>query len=125
MTNIPKLVTLDIIPSKLKADFGLVWDGDSVDTCAGDTGRYLLYNNPHKFSLYLASGLPVIVWEKSAVSEFVRQYGIGLIVSSLNEIGKRVRNLSIDEYKQMLSRVAKISADIRSGKFLGQILSSL
>lgn len=45
-----------------------VWDGDSVDTCAGNTGAYLRYNNPHKTSLYLACGMPVIVWKEAAIA---------------------------------------------------------
>lgn len=36
----------------LSGHFGLVWDGNSCDTCAGIYGQYLQYNNPHKFSLY-------------------------------------------------------------------------
>ena len=39
------------IPNQLNSGFGLVWDGNSVDTCSGDFGEYLQYNNPHKLSL--------------------------------------------------------------------------
>ena len=48
------------LPTKLKADFGLIWDGAEVTTCSGNFGEYLKYNAPHKTSLYLSSGLPVI-----------------------------------------------------------------
>ena len=33
------------LPKYLKGDFGLVWDGISAETCAGNTGEYLKYNN--------------------------------------------------------------------------------
>lgn len=54
------------IPSKLTGGFGLVWDGDGIDGCIGQAGQYLRYNNPHKLSLYLSSGLPVVIWNKAA-----------------------------------------------------------
>ena len=56
------------LPGRLEGDFGLVWDGTSAETCAGNTGEYLKYNNPHKTSLYLAAGLPVVVWSRAAVA---------------------------------------------------------
>ena len=58
----------DLIPH-LKGSFGLVWDGTSTQTCEGNYGVYLRYNNPHKFSLYIAAGLPVIVWSESALAD--------------------------------------------------------
>ena len=42
----------DFIKS-IDADFGLVWDGDSLDTCSGEYGQYLKWNSPHKVSFYL------------------------------------------------------------------------
>ena len=50
----------------MEGSFGLVWDGISVETCAGVYGEYLKVNNPHKTSLYLASGIPVIIWKEAA-----------------------------------------------------------
>ena len=61
------------IPNHLNSGFGLVWDGNSIDSCSGDFGEYLQYNNPHKLSLYLASGIPVVIWDKAAEAEFVKQ----------------------------------------------------
>lgn len=51
----------DVLPGILEGDFGLVWDGISAQSCIGNTGEYLKYNDPHKTSLYIASGIPVIV----------------------------------------------------------------
>lgn len=52
---------VDEIPEQLNTGFGLIWDGESIETCKGATGQYLKYNNPHKLSLYLSSGLPVVI----------------------------------------------------------------
>lgn len=64
------------LPSHLKGDYGLVWDGDSAETCSGNTGEYLKYNNPHKTSLYLASGIPIKGNVQEAVELTGREFGI-------------------------------------------------
>ena len=50
----------------IREDFGLIWDGSSRASCEGNVGNYMRYNNPHKLSLYLACGIPVIVWRQRA-----------------------------------------------------------
>ncbi|MEK0264813.1 hypothetical protein [Bifidobacterium mongoliense] len=103
--------------SELHGEFGLVWDGNSLETCSGDFGQYLKYNNPHKMSLYLALGEPVIVWNKSAQAEFVEDERIGLVVSSVKEGLDMVKNCSELEKKTMQSNAEKIGEKIRSGSF--------
>lgn len=105
------------LPSYLVGDFGLVWDGNSLQTCNGHTGYYLRYNNPHKASLYLASGMPVIVWNESALRDFVVDNKIGICVSSLGEIEEKIRNISPEEYDIMCRNVDRISIDIRNGAY--------
>ena len=34
---------------------------------------YLRINNPHKTSLYLACGIPIITWNKAAIAQYVRK----------------------------------------------------
>lgn len=113
----------DDVPNHLTNGFGLVWDGDSLDTCSGPTGNYLRYNNPHKLSLYLASGLPVIVWTDSAEADFVLKNGLGLTVSSLRELETQLSDLSEEDYSVFLSNVRKVSKQLRDGHFLKQALS--
>lgn len=31
------------------------------------------YNNLHKLSLHICAGMPVVVWDKSAIADFARQ----------------------------------------------------
>ncbi|MBN2813587.1 MAG: hypothetical protein JXQ80_05880 [Bacteroidales bacterium] len=107
----------------ISGTFGLVWDGDSVDTCSGTAGTYLKYNNPHKMSLYLLSGLPVLVWSRSATAGFVSANKLGLAINSLQDIANLENNLTTDEYKLMLDNVRIIKEKIAAGHFLTAALS--
>lgn len=108
----------DVLPEKLNAHFGLVWDGSSIDTCEGYMGEYLSYNNPHKLSLYLASGLPVIVWKKSALSDWILQRGLGIAVESLYEIPNVLKDMPISGYNNMLANVELVSRKLQTGHYM-------
>ena len=56
-------------PDSIRGGWGLVWDGYNIYSCTGDYGNYLRYNASHKLSVYLACGLPLIVWEHSAMTQ--------------------------------------------------------
>lgn len=115
----------DILPLRMKGAFGLVWDGDSIDGCKGSFGNYLRYNNPHKLSLYIASGLPVIVWDESAEADFVIKNRIGFTINTLSEIPAIMDGLSESEYSEMLDRVNKVRKKVTKGYFLRQALGYL
>mgnify|MGYP007079152982 FL=1 len=68
--NCKGFVRSDELIATAEGDFGLVWDGFSVDACTGNFGEYLKYNNPHKTSLYIRCELPVIIWDQAALSDF-------------------------------------------------------
>ena len=106
------------MPNHLQGGFGLVWDGDSPHTCSGMYGEYLKMNNPHKSSLYLASGFPIIVWSQSALADFVRKNNCGILVDSLFEIAERLDSISNDEYEVLLKNSKKIGDNIRKGYYL-------
>lgn len=113
----------DELIENLKGKFGLVWDGTSIKECNGLYGEYLQYNNPHKASLYLAAGIPLIVWEKSALAKFVYGNNLGIVVSSLYELGEKIKTISDDEYADMLNNVNSVGERVRKGKFLTEALS--
>lgn len=104
--------------SCFQSKFGLVWDGDSIDTCQCDYGEYLKYNNPHKLSLYVSAQLPVIVWDQSAISYFVKQYNIGFSVASLKELKERIDSITSDEYNTMENNIKKLSHLVKQGHFI-------
>ncbi|MBT3872094.1 MAG: beta-1,6-galactofuranosyltransferase [Flavobacteriaceae bacterium] len=108
----------DEIAYNIEANFGLVWDGVSTETCSGQYGAYLKYNNPHKTSLYLLSGLPVIVWDKAAMASFILDNNLGLSVSNLNELNDILKNLKYSDYLLMKANVLKVQEQVKNGQFL-------
>ena len=115
----------DELPEALEGGFGLVWDGDSAETCSGVFGEYLRYNNSHKASLYLAAGFPVVVWEESALAHFVIDKQCGLAVSSLSDLKENLDTLSEEQYKEMLENAKQIGSRLRQGQYLRVALSKL
>ncbi len=109
--------TPEELPGKLVGDFGLVWDGTSAATCAGNTGEYLRYNNPHKTSLYLASGMPVIVWKQAAMADFVLEKGVGIAVDNLYELDTAIAAVSEEAYAAMCANACRIGGQLRAGAY--------
>lgn len=107
----------------IKGDWGLVWDGDSTDTCTGRVGDYLKYNSSHKASLYLASGKPLIVWSKSALAEIVKKYNVGITVDSINEIPEHLKSIDMETYQEIRKNITAITAKLRTGGFLKSVLN--
>lgn len=106
------------LPDIINAKYGLVWDGNSVDSCSGNTGNYLRYNNPHKLSLYVASELPVIVWSEAAVADFVTKNKIGITVDNLEENNNILNNITKNEYEIMLKNVKELSKKVKCGYYI-------
>lgn len=112
----------EVLPQYLKGNWGLVWDGDSLDSCIGKYGEYLKYNNPHKVSLYLSSGIPVIVWSGAAIADFVKSTGTGILIDNLGELEKVLDNIDECEYRDIRSNVKQVSYDMRNGEYLRHAL---
>lgn len=110
------------LPEKLLASFGLVWDGPSAKSCEGPFGEYLQYNNPHKTSLYLAAGVPVIAWEKAAIAEFIKKNGCGFTISSLSEIAPMLSSLTAEEKEEMAKNAQRVGNQLRQGYFTQKVI---
>lgn len=115
----------DELPKFLTDRFGLIWDGDSANTCSGEYGEYLKYNSPHKASLYLSSGLPVIVWSQSALASVISSLGAGLVVGSLDEIEPMLNELSEAEYLDMKHAALDTAKKLRSGQMIQSAVDSI
>lgn len=116
--NYKGFVVSDEFIQTIRGDFGLVWDGDSIDTCSGDFGVYLQYNNPHKVSLYIRAHLPVIIWREAAMAAFIEKNGVGFVIDSLDEIDVVLASLSQDDYNRMKERVVQLSRQLEAGCYL-------
>lgn len=114
----------DELIANVEGEFGLVWDGESLDECTGAWGEYLRINNPHKTSFYLRAGLPVIIWDKAALAPFVEREGVGILVSSLRDISSRLSAITPAEYKAMSDRAATIGKKIAEGHYTQTALAA-
>lgn len=112
----------DDLPKILNAKYGLVWDGDMLESCHGPYGDYLMYNNPHKTSLYLAAALPVIVWRKSAIADFVLKNNVGLVVDSLEELEDKINMVTDSSYSTMKSNAEQLAVKVRKGYYINRAI---
>jgi len=110
-------VSSDDLVANADGDFGLVWDGTSIHSCDGPRGEYMKYNNPHKSSLYIRSGLPLIIWDKAALASFVTQNRIGICVSSLTELNSVLSSVTDEDYQEMKKNVLEFSKKLSEGYF--------
>lgn len=112
----------DELPNKIEGNLGLVWDGKFDETDENQNVKnYTKYNNPHKLSCYIAAGIPVIVWRKSAIADFVDKYNIGYKISNIYDIN----HLDFSDYNQKLKNVKEISEKVRSGYFTKKVMSEI
>lgn len=110
-------------PGIVCAGWGLLWDGDSIDTCSGLLGEYLKINSSHKISLYLSCGIPIIIWSQSSLYKWLNDYGVCIAVNSLKEIGTVISQLDDKAYIEMIRNARKIGSKLRAGQMLKEKLS--
>lgn len=108
----------DQLADHMSVHYGLVWDGDSIDTCEGERGGYLKLIAPHKLSMYLSAGIPAIVWEESAMAKFVKDHKVGLTIKSLKDLDTLLPSISKEEYAEMRRNAADISKSLGGGYYL-------
>lgn len=113
----------DELPFVLRGSFGLVWDGESIDTCTGIFGEYMRLNCPHKIALYLASGVPVAIWKQAAKAEFIVQNKLGIAVESLSELREVIDRLSEEEYAEIVRNVERIGEQLRAGCYTRKVIT--
>ena len=76
------------------------------------------YNTPHKISLYLSSGIPVIVWKEAAIAEFIANNNVGITISSLDELDKVLDTVTVTDYKVLRENCIKVAKKLRRGNYL-------
>ena len=112
------------LPHLLNKGFGLIWDGDSASTCSGVFGQYLKYNNPHKLSLYIASGIPIIIWNQAAEAKFVQEKELGICISSLYDLPEALNSISEKEYLKLAHNVKNEAEKLADGFYSKKALKT-
>lgn len=113
----------DELPALLgQCSWGLVWDGPFIETCDGQLGTYLRFNNAHKCGLYLAAGLPLIVWKESGMASFVESHHVGICIESITELPEQLQSISAEEYDAIRQSVLNESVRITQGYYFLQAL---
>lgn len=107
---------------KIEGEFGLIWDGESSESCIGENGNYMKFNNPHKLSLYISCGLPVIVWSKAAIADFIVTHKIGIIVNDLKQIDFILDSINNEQYQEYLNNVKKLKTQILNGEYTKNVI---
>ena len=102
----------------VEGNWGLVWDGEDIDYCSGIYGDYIRINAPFKFSLYLALGIPVIVWSQSAMAQYVETMHLGICVNAIGDIRAKISMLSQSQIKEITDGVDIYSQRVRKGQML-------
>lgn len=115
----------DELPFFLNGKYGLVWDGTSIETCEGGYGKYLMYNNSHKASLYLVSEIPILIWEKAALADFIIEKKIGITINSLNDINEKLEKITEEEYNIMKKNTILYSKKLREGFYLKTVIKNI
>ena len=108
----------DELPKYLEGNFGLVWDGDSSKTNTGVFGEYTRFNSPHKTSLYLSTGIPVIVWDEAGIAPFIHENKLGIVVDRIDNLDKTLSKISPKEYRSIKNSVRNYAQKIRKGENL-------
>jgi len=101
--------------SSIQGSWGLVWEGDSIDSLHGTDGEYQKYISPHKASLYIVAGLPMIVSSKSAIADYVQKNGIGICINSLNNLDSIIDGINEETYQNMLNNIQQLSEILKNG----------
>ena len=98
--------------------FGLIWDGESIETCSGNYGKYLHINLPHKTSFYLSNKIPLIVWNECYIFAKIEKEFLGKGINSLYELNSLDKNWNENS-------INKENDKIKKGYYLKTALKNL
>lgn len=111
--------------NNLEGSMGLVWDGVSKDTCIGGYGHYLRYNNPHKVSMYLTAGIPVVIWEEAALAKFIVENNLGYTIKKLDDLAQLQKSITHEDYQEKIKNIKNLSKKLKTGELLREALGKV
>lgn len=105
----------DALIMALEGSYGLVWDSLDYPDVIGGKGLYEILNTPHKFSMYIAAEIPLIVWSKIGLADYVVENNIGWVIDDLTQLQDLVLSITEEDYEEKLNSLEVIGAMVRSG----------
>lgn len=113
--NYKGCIDADLLPSVIEGNFGLIWEGDyNVNMI----DNYNQINNPHKLSMYIVAGLPIIALKGSAAGNFIEKEKIGFTINSLDNLSDVFNHLNENIYQTMVNNCLLIREKIIKGKHI-------
>lgn len=109
----------------MAGSFGLCWAGMSTRVCTGSQGAYMMLASPRTVSIYLAQGLPVILWKWAALADFVRENKLGLVVDTIDDIPAAIAALTAEDYADMAANARAWGEKLRRGDMTREALERL
>lgn len=97
---------------------GLAWDVN----LRAKYGEYTRFNSPHKVSLFLSRGMPVVVWNQAGIAPFILNNQLGFGIDTLDQIDDFFENLSAMDLALVKNNVLKLSPLLREGFFTQTVL---
>lgn len=119
--NYKGCVDADLLPNAIEGHFGLIWEGDYKSKIEDN---YNEINNPHKLSMYIVSGLPIIAFKSTAAGKFIEKEGIGLTIYSLDDLGQIITQISETQYQSMAENCLRLREKLTQGHFLQTALTN-
>lgn len=110
----------------LDGDWGLVWNGQSLEIKATDLrSTYYNYVSPHKFSMYILCGMPVIVSDQSAMAGFVKENNCGVVIRSIEELSHILHDISEEQFTEYCRNTRKLAEKISKGFYTKSVIKRL
>lgn len=100
---------------QLIGNYGLIWDGESAYKPEGSIGHYQQYIYPHKLSLYILAGLPIIAPAHGGSAEFIKETGIGWLINNLEELPDLLGSIDESSYQIVLQNIWRFQESISNG----------
>lgn len=113
----------DVLPDVIEGNYGLIWNYTQQNPNKMDC--YELMNNPHKLSMYIVAGLPVITWKKSAAGKFIDQEGIGITVNCFDDIFDKIKQTTTQQYNEMVANCLLIRRQLVNGEYIKKALNKI
>lgn len=113
------------LPSAIEGSFGLIWDGEGAYGPSGAIGNYQQYIFPHKLSLYILAGMPVIAPSFGGSAEYIRTMGIGWLINSLEELPELLPTIDETAYHHVRKKILSLQQEIYRGEHLPGAINKL